>query len=228
VDRKRTAWKKSRKFGDVKGGRVAPKLNDGIFRRVHSLAVPGKNDVLPIVCEDNPSRDFFFPLSASEILTELERLPKEHVANITHIWLRRFKKSEYEKSEVPLACFMAGSGVRAIVIYPWPIDLKLSMGRKKPSERVLKMFAPYSEALLETDKGWFLEFTESALKDLYVELLLYHEIGHHIDRYNRRWTRANRRNLEEFADQYAYERTSLRGLTFQQRENPSTGGRSHE
>ena len=97
------------------------------------------------------------------------------------------------------------------------------MGPKRPSGRILKMFAPYSEALLETDKGWFLEFTESALKDLYVELLLFHEIGHHIDRYNRRWTRANRRNLEEFADQYAYERTSLRGLTFQQRE-----GRSHE
>ena len=90
------------------------------------------------------------------------------------------------------------------------------MGPRKPSERVLKMFAPYSDTLVKTRNGWFLEFTEPALKDLYVELLLYHEIGHHIDLYNRRWTRANRRNLEEFADQYAYERTSIRGLTFRQ------------
>lgn len=35
--RKETAWKKNRKFGDVKGGRMRPKLADNIFNRQHNL-----------------------------------------------------------------------------------------------------------------------------------------------------------------------------------------------
>ena len=216
LSRRHTAWKKSRKFGDIKGGRSTLKLNSGLLRRVHSLVAPGKYETLPVVRVDNPSRDYFFPLSATEVLQELKRLPQAHVANITHIWLRRFKKTEYERGELPLASFMAGSGARVIVLYPWPVDMRLSLGRRKPGKRVLKMYAPYSEALVKTRKGWFLEFTEAALKDLYIELLLYHEVGHHIDWHRRRWTAANVRQLEEFADQYAYERTSIRSKSFRQ------------
>lgn len=36
-NRKETAWKKSRKFGDVKGGRKWPKIADNIFNRKHNL-----------------------------------------------------------------------------------------------------------------------------------------------------------------------------------------------
>ncbi len=218
MDRRHTAWKKSRKFGDVKGGRAWPKIADGILRRVHSLEAPSASDELPIVIEDNPSRDFFFPLSAVEVLAELQRLPKKDVTGITHIWLRRFKKSDYERGEMPLASFMAGGGVKAIVLYPWPVDLTLSLGRRKPTERTLRMYEPYSDRLVQTRRGWQLEFTESGLKDLYTELLLYHEIGHHVDWYQRRWSKANRRNLEEFADRYAYERTSQRCWTYRERE----------
>ena len=111
MERKKTAWKKSRKFGDVYGGRRLPKLTDGLLKRVHSLETPSPTDNLPLLRRDNPSRDFFFPLNA--------------------------------------------------------------------------------------------------------ELLLFHEVGHHID-----WCSKHRRsspNLklsEEFADQYAFERTSLRGTTY--------------
>ena len=38
--RKETAWKKSRKFGDVKGGRKRPKLADNIFKRQHNFSAP--------------------------------------------------------------------------------------------------------------------------------------------------------------------------------------------
>ena len=46
--RKDTAWKKSRTFGDLKGGRVKPKLADKIFARTHSLQRPSPGDGLPI------------------------------------------------------------------------------------------------------------------------------------------------------------------------------------
>lgn len=141
-------------------------------------------------------------------------MPQEQVEGITHIWFRRFKKSEYDRNEIPLACFQCGSGVRAIVLYPWPRDLKLFVGARRPAPAQVRMYAPYSKELVQTAKGWFLEFTLDSLKALYTELLLFHEIGHHVDQYSRRWTKANRRLVEDFADQYAYERTSIRARVY--------------
>jgi hypothetical protein len=128
MDRKQTAWKKSRKFGDVYGGRGSPKICDRIFNRAHSLSPPSQLDRLPIYVVDNPARDFFFPLQPDEIARELQQLP--------------------------------------------------------------------------------------ALKNFYVETLLYHEIGHHVDWYRRHWTSANRAEREEYANQYAFEHTSSRRRTY--------------
>ena len=63
LTRKHTAWKKSRKFGDVKGGRLRPKLANKVFNRQHNFEVPNIGDETPIFIEDNPSKDFFFPIS---------------------------------------------------------------------------------------------------------------------------------------------------------------------
>jgi hypothetical protein len=55
LSRKQTAWKKSRKLGDVHGGRTAPKITDKIFNRAHSLQRPAPRQATPILIEDNPS-----------------------------------------------------------------------------------------------------------------------------------------------------------------------------
>jgi hypothetical protein len=39
---------------------------------------------------------------------ELQHLPEEDRAEITHIWLRRFKKSEYMAGELPFTEFICG------------------------------------------------------------------------------------------------------------------------
>lgn len=75
--KKETAWKKSRKFGDVKGGRRRIKIEDNIFNRAHNLKAPGSNQATPILMEDNPSREFFFPLNCQEALEALQALPSE-------------------------------------------------------------------------------------------------------------------------------------------------------
>ncbi|MEO0375893.1 MAG: hypothetical protein AAF329_14970 [Cyanobacteria bacterium P01_A01_bin.17] len=214
MDRKRTAWKKSRKFGDIYGGRASPKIPNRIFNRMHSLSPPGPNEKVPIYIVDNPSRDYFFPLSTEEISRELQHLPSHDWSDITHIWLRRFKTTEYENGEIPFAKFICGSGVRLIVLYPWPNDLRLFISKKRPKEHQLRLFKEYTTSLVETANGWFLEWTVPALKDFYTETLLFHEIGHNVDWYRRHWTAASRQSAEEFADQYAYEFTSQRRTTY--------------
>jgi hypothetical protein len=65
--RKHTAWKKNRKFGDVMGGRKKPKLANNIFNRQHNLTAPNEELETPNFIVDNPSRDFYFPVTVDEV-----------------------------------------------------------------------------------------------------------------------------------------------------------------
>ncbi len=220
--RKETAWKKSRKFGDVKGGRMRPKLADNIFARAHSLQRPSPGDELPVFITDNPSRDYFFPVGPAEIQKELAQLPQKDWSNITHIWFRRFKKAEYEANELPLAEFSYGSGVQLITIYPWPRSFEWHHGPKKPAAPRCRILERYGAELSDRGGEWISKWEESGLKDFYIEHLLFHEIGHHVDWYSRAWSKANRRSLEEAADQYAFSMTTKRSITYKaKREKPS-------
>ncbi len=162
--RKETAWKKSRKFGDVKGGRVRPKLADKIFNRQHNFLPPCDNEQTPIFIVDNPSRDFYFPVSVAEIEEFLTQLPISHTEHLTHIWLRKMKKKEYEKEESHQGCFICGSGVNLIVLYPFPIDLQMNFGKKKPAERILKWYSAYEPKLIYKGGNWLLQWTKEGIK----------------------------------------------------------------
>ena len=203
-----TPWKKSRKFGDIYGGRKNLKFSDNIFHRVHSIKRPNPNDALPILIEDNPSRDFFFPLSGQEVLEALRGLPKRDSDGITHVWLRRLKKADFIEGKTPFAWFCCGSGVRAIVLFPWPNDLTISYGNKRPSNKTINEFERYGASLEKVGKDWVSKWTIESVRKYYIQGILYHEVGHHIDRYYRLWSSANLKKVEEYADQYAIAKTA--------------------
>ena len=105
-NKKKTAWKKSRTFGDIKGGRMRIKLKDNIVKREHSLLKPTEFDKCPIYIMENPSRDFYFPITIDHIESVLNQLPEKDVSCITHIWLRK------PNSKVNChSSFTTGSGV---------------------------------------------------------------------------------------------------------------------
>ena len=202
-----TPWKKSRKFGDIYGGRKRIKFAENIFSRCHSIKRPNPNDVLPILIVDNPSRDFFFPLSGEEVLEALHELPNKDFDGITHVWLRRPKKSDYVQGKLPYAWFTCGSGVRAIVIFAWPNDMLISYGRKKPSNRIINELVRFGAKLERVGKEWVSKWTLEAVRKFYIHIL-YHEIGHHVDWYYRDWSQANNKAVEEYAEQYAMVKTA--------------------
>ncbi len=204
-NRKETAWKKSRKFGDVKDGRMRPKLADNIFNRQHNLKIPNENDETPIIIKDNPSRDFYFPVSAKELKEFINKLPKEQTENLTHIWLRKMTKKEYEKDGSVQGSFICGSGVNLIVLYPFPTDMKMKFGKKKPLKKIIKWYSNYEPELIEDNGNWQLIWTEDKIKRYYLEGLLLHEIGHKIDSvYKRYWSKSYKQKAEKFADNFAY------------------------
>lgn len=204
---KTTQWKKSRKFGDVYGGRNSPKFKDRIFQRAHSLNRPSEFDELPILIEDNPSRDFFFPISAEEAKMALQALPKKNYSQITHLWCRRIKSNEFESYDKPLAEFICGSGVRLITLYGWPKDMMIRW-RKKPSNRIMNDYGRFGVEIQRKGEIWFAKPSLRQLRKFYVEYLLYHEVGHHVDWYYRHWSRANTKITEDYADQFALQLTT--------------------
>ena len=208
MKRKFTAWKKSRTYGDIFGGRQRLKLDDNIFRRCHSLTRPSPDDDLPLIVQDNPSRDFFFPLNAEEVVQALQALPKKDYSQITHIWLRRIKTTDYEAGNLPEAEFICGSGVRLIVLYPTPIDMVVKLGAKKPSRRKMNELGKWCADISIKNGVWRAKWNLSELRAYYINALLYHEVRHHIDWYYRNWSKANNKQIEEYADQYAMQKTA--------------------
>ena len=58
------------------------------------------------------------------------------------------------------------------------------------------------------DGQWVSKWGHVGLRRFYVEALIYHEVGHHVDWYARRWSKANARAIESAADEYAMQRTA--------------------
>ena len=204
-------WRKSRTFGDIYGGRVRNRVTDQIFERTHSIDLPGPHDELPLVIADNASKHMVFPAPANKIVARVRSLPEQDTIGITHLWLRRAKPNE----RGTFAEFVCGSGVRMIVIYPWPSDLTLRFGRSRPPARKLREFAPWTEDLRSGHDGWSLVWTAESLESWCLDYLLLHEIGHHLDWYGRHWSKANSRQVEAAADSYAARWSSLGVHTFE-------------
>lgn len=204
-NRKQKAWKKSRKFGDVHGGRKWPKVKDKIINRVHSLKPPTPHQELPIIMMDNPSKDFFYPIHPDEVLAAMKHLPSSHLEGITHIWFKRAKKSDYIKRKYPLASYSFIAEVVVIIFYPWPKHMRLYFGKKKPSKRTLNSYSNWCTDLRFDRKGYFLQWELKALRIFYLEHLLLHEIGHHVSYSYRYWSPASRKKAEDFANAYAVE-----------------------
>ncbi|NDV59362.1 hypothetical protein [Bacteroides sp. 519] len=203
-NRKETAWKKNRRFSDFHGGRMRLKCTDGIFKRYHDLLPPAEGEEKPVFFIENTSKDFYYPVTVDEIKETLEKLPKEHVETITHVWLDKVKTKDYLTGETLQGEYICGSGVYLIKLYAVPKDNKMRFGQKKPTNKQLSFYKSYCMDLRHDKKGWYLQWTSEKMKQYFLERLLLHEIGHCVDFiYNRHFSKANRKQLEDFADSYA-------------------------
>ena len=161
---KRTAWKKNREFGDIMGGRCRRKLDGNVFVRYHSFHRPTEFDELPIIVVDNPSRDYYFPVTPDEIKAALSSPPETSI--VTHVWLRKHsKKNDFFVEAIK------GSGVGLITLYPLLKDHRHYWGKKKPEDKDIRWYGPYAQ-MKEMKDGWYAVFTESSAKDFFLEKLI--------------------------------------------------------
>lgn len=204
MNRKLTAWKKNRKFGDIHGGRMRLKCTDGVFAIKHNLLPPSDDQETPIYIIENTSKDFYFPVTIDEIKETIKQLPTEHTKYLTHIWLDKVKMKEYLSGETFQGEFICGRGVYLIKLYAFPKNNKMIFGKTKPTTKQLNFYKLYCIDLQHDINGWHLQWQEENIKRYFLEKLLLHEIGHCVDSvYERYWSKANKKQVEDFADSYA-------------------------
>ena len=146
-----------------------------------------------------------FSIDRTTSLRGFRSVAEEARPGLTHLWCRR-TLTGCRAARQPLAEFICGSGVRVIVLYPWRRDMRLCLGRDRPDSKTAASYARFEAPPFRHRGWWYVEISLENLRLFYVQHLLYHEVGHHIDWYFRHWTPANLKACEEFADQYAFQK----------------------
>ncbi|NOQ73479.1 MAG: hypothetical protein GQ574_15850 [Crocinitomix sp.] len=200
--RKETAWKKSRKFGDIMGGRKYNKWLNSTFDRFHNLEPLLEYDDTPVFIVDNPSRDFFFPVTKEDIQEQLKNLPDYQIKWLSYIWLKKQSQKEFDNENSLQGCYIWGGGIQLITLYSFPNDLKMNFGKKRPKQSTLNWYKAFCSRLVEEKQNWYLQWTKEEIKNYYLNGLLLHEIGHHIDN-QYKYSIASITKAEKWADNYA-------------------------
>ncbi len=210
---KHTAWKKSRKFGDSQGIAAWTKKRRLYIPYLQLPSTVGHKG--PILIENKPHRDYFFPVTGEEVMARLKQLPEEDIRGITHVWLRHMRPKQHER---PFAAYC--TGYRAIVINPWPRSSQWQLGRQV-SVFWRKLTSAYNAKLTRKQGVWTATFSIEDTRRFYLNDLVFHEAGHHVDW--RRNSPANVREKEAFAEQYALKWARLLPRT-EESQNTEGGG----
>jgi hypothetical protein len=144
----------------------------------------------------SPGEGFRHILTPDEVRDRLAALPKKFVAPLEVVQLSRMTR---KKQSFP--CYGMQWGT---CIYLYPIEESLVEYYHRPPRP-----SQYTEAILyggrweEDADGWRLIWSESAIKDFYLNNILVHELGHLLDERNTSYT-DRERYAEWFAIQYGY------------------------
>jgi hypothetical protein len=190
---KHTAWRRKRSFGRAFGG-------DGVGRPadyIPSHALPCVVDAGPVLVENRPHPDYLFPITGEEALARIRELPKADTEGITHVWLRRMAP----KDDRPFGSYCYGPDYAVIVLYPWPKTLSWWLGPRPPSRFSRWLTENFGGELGQARGYWFARFTFEGARRFFLDHLILHEVGHHVDW--RHFSDANDKRVEEFANQYA-------------------------
>lgn len=151
-----------------------------------------------------PGQGYRHPVTPDEIRRRLDASPRALVQPLQVVHL-----SGVTRKKALFPCYGMQWG-RTVYLYPMPDDLIERVSRPPlPAERTE---ATMYGGRWEQDRagGWRLIWTERAIKDYYLNNILFHELGHLHDRRNRRY-RDRERYAEWFAVRYGYQ-TSRRAV----------------
>ena len=137
-------------------------------------------------------------VTPDEIRQRLQQAPREIVRPLEVVQL-----SSLTRKKKLFPCYGMQWG-NAVYLYPMPTEL-IEEVRRPPLPREVTEAAMYGGRWEQArDGSWRLVWTEQAVKDYYLNNILFHELGHLHDRRNRR-SADRERFAEWFAIRYGYQ-----------------------
>lgn len=153
---------------------------------------PSNSDVIQLYRRD-PGIGYVHAVTLQEVIDRVEQLPAEFRRPIEVIELARMTR---KRSIFPCYGLQWGPNV---YLYPIEESLVETYTRPPRPEQLIEA-KMYGGVWTQEGKLWRLSWTESALRDFYLNNVLIHEIGHVNDTRNR-----NQNARERYADWFAIE-----------------------
>ena len=92
------------------------------------------------------------------------------------------------------------------MLYPWPRDLRRTFSAVSDQSHLNEM-RRLGFTVSKAKGAWSVSASEEQLQLFYINHLLFHEVGHHVDWLNRYFSRTNEKAAEDAANQYANEKS---------------------
>jgi hypothetical protein len=155
-----------------------------------------------IIKVENLHSDFLMPVTADEIRIRLNLVPKDFLQGLKGVIILGGSNKQLKVSWGNLFCFGA-YGYQIIFLSPFPKAQLIEYSTSLPAPHIKKE-AERAGAIYEFKDGlWHRIFTEESLKRFYLNDVLMHELGHHVDQHTTTDKKAER-YAEWFATEYGY------------------------
>lgn len=193
----RNPIRRNKNIGKTQGGRVKDGSASEKLSRIFSRQIWARlsNEEVKdgyIVIEENPSRDFFHPVTEGEIRKTLDRMPNKLTEHLRAVVMPRLTVADKRRG------VEAKRRYSCIILNPFPNSLRLFWSTIPPKKKAVQHYEPWNARWEEDGDGWYQAWDLDDLKTYYLFHLLLHELGH----INQPWFNSLMRR-EEFAEDFA-------------------------
>lgn len=151
-------------------------------------------------CPLNPN--FIIPVTKAEVRSKLNSLPSQFLEGLKGVMLLGGSKKQLKTAWGNLSCYGVYSD-SVIFLLPFPIEQLITCSRTLPPPHIKQDYEKAGAIFTFENQRWYKHFTRSTLKTFYLNDVLIHELGHHVDRYNKNDSDAEK-YAEWFAREYGY------------------------
>jgi hypothetical protein len=156
-----------------------------------------KSDEIVIIKAEKCNPHFIMPVTEQDILKKLKEIPKNFLEELKCIYLLGGSNKQLKASD---SLFIFGRyWANCIFLHPYPKkDLSIFYD-KLPKPSIIHEYKAAGAQVVTEYEYWIVKFDLQSLKNFYLNNVLIHEIGHHVDRNNKNRKKKN----ENFADWFA-------------------------
>ncbi|MGF1490574.1 MAG: hypothetical protein ACFBSE_26075 [Prochloraceae cyanobacterium] len=171
------------------------------FDRYYSAFNSTKGDLKIEQCCLNP--DFIMPVTKAEVSRKLERLPNQFLKDLKGVMLLGGSKKQLKTAYSGLSCYGTYYD-RVIFLLAFPKEQLTTSYVNLPAPHIKKDYEKAGAIYYCKNNLWHRYFSLNALKTFYLNDVLIHELGHHVDRNNKNDDLSAEKYAEWFARQYGY------------------------